>query len=91
MPVIKRPVRRADNQRQGEPHRPGIKGGEEGLLRVAVDPAGGPAENDEVVVQVLRQLLALEVLEEEEKGGGRKGGLGRGDDGVRMRVRERER
>lgn len=40
------------------------------MLRVAIDPAGGPAEDDEIVVQVLRQLLALEVLEEggEEEG-----------------------
>lgn len=81
MPVIERPVRRADNQRQRQPHRPGIKGGEEGLLGVAIDPAGGPAEDDEVVVQVLRQLLALEVLEWGGEGegemGGKKGRRGR--------------
>ena len=62
MAVIERPVRRADNQGQSEPHRPCIESGEEGLLGVAIEPADGPAEDDEVVVQILRQLLALKVL-----------------------------
>lgn len=29
---------------------------------VAIDPAGSPAEDDDVVVEVLGELLALEVL-----------------------------
>jgi len=56
------PVRAAHDEGEEEAGGPGVEGGEEGALVPAVEPAGGAEEDDDVIVQVLRQLLPLEVL-----------------------------
>lgn len=48
--IVKRPVRRADDQRESQAYRPCIKRREKGLLHVAVNPASRAAEYDEVVI-----------------------------------------